>query len=88
MSVLLHLVWKVAEGDFGEGPKRAYWWLAGKKTWTGIALGVAWYALSDAGQRGLCAPCASYAEWLLYLSGILVSTGLLDKALRSAAPVP
>jgi hypothetical protein len=77
-----------AEGKMGEAAKTWYWRAAGLKTWIGLALGVAWYALDYLSQAGECPSCGTYAGWVLAASGVLVSVGLLDKGLRAEAPRP
>ena len=87
MGWIVGLVRGVAEGDYGPQAKAVYWRVAGLKTWLGLALGLAWYALSYLYDAGECMQCGDYAGWLLAASGVLVSVGLLDKGLRAEPPV-
>jgi hypothetical protein len=87
MSALLAtLVKKLAEGDFGPGPAKAYWWMAGKKTWTALAMAAVAGALFLAAQLGKCDACWEYGIWVASASTILSSIGLFDGAVRIEAP--
>lgn len=86
-AILVHLIRKVAEGDFGEPAKAAYWKLAGIKTWSGVVLGVAWYGLTQASAAGVCADCSTWAGYVLASSLFLVSVGLVDAGFRARPPV-
>ena len=85
-KILAVMVKKLAEGDFGAGPAKAYWWLAGKKTWLALVIGVAAFALNEASGRGLCDPCQDYVTTLGTVAGVLAAAGLYDGALRTPAP--
>jgi hypothetical protein len=85
-KILAIAVKKLAEGDFGAGPAKAYWWLAGKKTWIAFAVGVAAYGLNEASGRGLCDPCQGYVATLGTAAAVLAAAGLYDGALRTSAP--
>lgn len=85
-ALLVHLIRKVAEGDFGEKPKWLYWKLAGIKTWSGLVVGIAWFGLTQAGASGLCASCDAFAGYILSASAFLISVGLLDAAFRAQPP--
>ena len=89
-KILAVIVTKLAEGDFGDGPKKLYWWLSGKKTALGLLFGAAW-ALLDYGQTsGFCLAqgldCAGLATTLGTIAAFLLAAGLYDGALRSPAP--
>lgn len=87
MSKILALgVKMLAEGKFGEGPAKAYWWLAGKKTHIALALAAVYGVLYGAGEKGLCQPCGEWAGWVVGLSGVLVTVGLFDAAVRIEPP--
>lgn len=86
-TILTKLVKALAEGKFGAGPAKAYWWLAGRKTYTGIALGAAYFVLHGGAAAGVCEPCGGYAHGLAVASITLVSVGLLDAAIREEPPV-
>jgi hypothetical protein len=91
MSKLLALlVRKIAEGDFGEPLKRVYWWLAGKKTYIGMAFGASWAMLAWAQDVGVCTmrgwDCAGWSTTLASVAAFLVLVGLWDGALRSQPP--
>ncbi len=87
-KIIAYLLKRLAEGGFGGGPKAAYWWLAGKKTYIAAALAIATYGLSYLSDHGVCPPCASYNTYLLALAGFLASIGLIDGALRTDPPKP
>lgn len=86
-AILAKLVKALAEGKFGAGPAKAYWFLAGKKTVTGVALGTAYVGLHLSAGAGLCDACAAYGHQLAVASVTLVSIGLLDAAVREEPPV-
>lgn len=84
---LLPLLLKaVAEGELGEPAKRVYWWMAGKKTFTGVVILGA--------SAGLEAVCASHgiqgacdaAHWLYLAGAALTAIGLVDGGTRSPWP--
>lgn len=96
-GILANLVKDIAEGKYGEGPKKLYWSLAGKKTW--IAMGIA--ALYGVGQVAVsvlaaCVPECGSPEALLQLEGILkwvpevvavlIAIGIYDGAVRLDPP--
>lgn len=85
-AIVVHLIRKVAEGDFGAFPKAAYWKAAGLKTWTGLGLSVGWYALTKASEVGLCADCSAWAAYILPVGLALVSVGLVDAGFRAQPP--
>ncbi len=85
-ALLIHLIRKIAEGDFGEAPKIVYWKLAGVKTWTGLLLGIAWFGLTKAAEAGLCADCSAWSGYVLTASLFLVSVGLVDAGFRARPP--
>jgi hypothetical protein len=85
-AILAHLVKKLAEGDFGAGPAKAYWWLAGKKTLTGTIGVAAAGALWALGEAGLCDPCGGYVLQLGAVSLLLMQIGLWDAAIRIEPP--
>lgn len=85
-AILATLVKKLAEGDFGQAPARAYWWLAGKKTWTAVALASIAGGLFMANANGLCDPCHGYAMGIITAAGVLASIGLFDAAVRITPP--
>jgi hypothetical protein len=88
MGALLALfVKKLAEGDFGAGPAKVYWWLAGKKTWIALGLAAIAGALSLAYELGLCAPCYDYVGLIVTISVGLAAVGLFDGAVRITPPV-
>jgi len=85
-TLIANLIRKVAEGDFGKRAAVAYWWLAGKKTWSGLVVGAAYYGLTRAAEAGLCYDCASWAGYLLSASLFLVGVGLVDAGVRARPP--
>jgi len=86
-TILAIFVKKLAEGDFGAGPAKAYWWAAGKKTWTAIAFAAVATALTIAYELGLCEPCYAYVGTLITISVGLAAVGLFDGAVRITPPV-
>ena len=84
-KLLAYLIKLVAEGKFGAPVAAIYWWLAGKKTYIGLALAAVYSALLKLAEGG-CAPCADYAGYVAWLSAFLVSVGVIDAALRTPAP--
>jgi hypothetical protein len=85
-AILAKLVKAVAEGRFGRWPARVYWYLAGKKTITGLVLGTAYVGLTLASEAGICSECSGWAQRLAVVSVALVAAGLLDRALREDPP--
>lgn len=89
-KILAAFVTKLAEGDFGEWPKKLYWRCAGAKTNIGFAFGAAWAFLEYGTQSGFCASrgwdCTALANTLGAIAAVLVPIGLFDGALRSKAP--
>lgn len=85
-KILAVLVKKLAEGDFGAGPAKVYWALAGIKTYTAIAFAAAGLVLSQLSQHGLCAACDGYVASLLTVAGFLATIGLFDGAVRIEPP--
>lgn len=84
---LLGQLRKAAEGGYGRRVKALYWWLVGKKTYTGFFLALVAYAFSEAHTRGLCADCGSWAVWITgTLSVFLVQIGIADAAMRAEKP--
>lgn len=66
-----------AEGNHGPRLQGAYWWLAGKKTWTAFVMVIGGVGVAAAGYP-------AEAAWACVLiSGPLLSAGLLDRAWRS-----
>ena len=88
--ILAVFVKKLAEGDFGEPLRKCYWWLAGVKTYIGMAFGAAWAALAWAQESGLCTAqgwdCEGWGTTLASIAAFLVLVGLYDGALRTQAP--
>lgn len=77
----------IADGKAGEKPKAIYWWLAGKKTPTGLAIGAA-----TAAVEYLVKAPPDYA-WeqptltVFYtIASILVTAGLADGLTREEPP--
>jgi hypothetical protein len=89
-KVLLGTVRKCAEGAYGKIPQKVYWWLAGKKTYSGVVLLAAVYVLHKAVADGVCdATCTDIANTILVpVGGFLVAAGLLDDAWRDEPPRP
>lgn len=85
-KLLAIAVKKLAEGDFGTGPAKVYWWLAGKKTPLAVAVAAVAGGLSLAYKYGLCEPCADYVDGIIKAAGILVAIGVFDAAVRIAPP--
>lgn len=85
---LLPAVFKAAaEGQFGEPVKKAYWFLAGKKTILGAV-----FLAAGAGLETLCASypemgwsCA-WARYVYYAGGVLTTVGLIDGGTRAPWP--
>lgn len=87
MSKLLPLfIKKLAEGDFGQPLARLYWFLAGKKLYISVAIGLLGVSFDYLFGAGLCDPCGSYKNDLLVIAGILATIGLYDGAVRSNSP--
>lgn len=86
-AILAIFVKKLAEGDFGPGPAKVYWALAGVKTWTALGLAAIAGGLTLAYQLGLCEPCYGYVGMLITASGVLAAIGLFDGAVRIMPPV-
>ncbi len=91
MSKLLpYLVKALAEGRFGEAPKKAYWFLAGKKMYIGAVLGAVAALLQWGTSSGTCGQlgldCTGYTATLASVAGILALIGLYDGAVRAEAP--
>lgn len=87
-KVLLGQIRKVAEGGYGKVPQKIYWWMAGKKTYTGVILLGAVYILQRAVADGVCdSTCTDIANTILGPVGlVLVGAGLLDDAWRDEPP--
>ena len=85
------LVTGIAEGRFGEGPKKVYWWLSGKKTYIGLAFGLAWALLEYGSSSGTCGKlgydCSHISSVLGQVAMFLLAVGLYDGAIRTTAPV-
>lgn len=86
-QVLPALLRACADGDLGPQAKAAYWFLAGKKTYIGIALGVGAFAL----EKLVAAPpdytWEKPALAVLYtLGAIFAGAGLIDEPLRQEPP--
>jgi hypothetical protein len=80
----------IAAGRFGAGPKKVYWFLAGKKTYVGVALAAIAHLIGEAQAAGLCSAhgldCEGWATGLQAVAAFLVTVGLLDAAHRAPAP--
>ena len=96
-GLLPNFVKTLAEGGYGEGPKKIYWALVEKKTIVAfiiaILYGVAQVALNVFGQCvPECATAESVAQFeslILYVPEIvatLIAVGLYDKAVRLDPP--
>ena len=85
-QILARIIRGVAEGKYGAAAKKVYWFLAGKKTITGIVCAAAYAGLLAAQATGTCAECGKYAETLAYVAGFLVTVGLFDAAVRLDPP--
>lgn len=75
----------IAEGKFGEGPKKVYWFLAGKKTWITVVVAGAAEGLSSIPAEQ-CADCSTYGEYAWIAAGFLLVIGLWDGAIRAVPP--
>lgn len=80
------LVKKLAEGDFGQGLANIYWFLAGKKLYISIAIGLIALGLDYLFGLGVCDSCGGYKELTLKIAGILAVIGLYDGAIRADKP--
>jgi hypothetical protein len=80
------LVKAVAEGQFGMPLSRLYWFLAGKKTIVGLALGAAYAGLVYLRDSGQCVPCFQLSDYTFYAFTGLVAVGLADGSLREKPP--
>lgn len=78
-------VTQIAEGKFGEGPKKVYWWLAGKKTWITVIVAGAAEIMSNIPAEQ-CEGCAEWAAYTWTAAGILLVVGLWDGAIRAIPP--
>lgn len=87
-KIIAMLIRKVAEGDFGAKPAAVYWFLAGKKTYLGVALASLAFALSRAGEAGVCGECEAWVKTLGGVAAFLISIGLVDGAVRTYPPSP
>lgn len=85
-KILVVLVRKLAEGDFGKGPAKVYWALAGIKTYTALILGIGAFGLTLASNLHLCAACGDYASIIAKIAGGLLAIGLFDGAVRIEPP--
>lgn len=63
----------------GDKLKKAYWWLAGKKTITGLVVLFAAAGFSAIGNE-------KAAEIVLMVGGFLTAVGLADKLYRAEPP--
>lgn len=68
-----------AEGRLGPEWKARYWWLAGKKRWTGLAFAAAAVAVAALGYTEASAVLGS-------VSGVALAAGFLDQAWRTEIP--
>jgi len=96
-GLLAKLLKDVGEGKYGEGPKKFYWGMAGKKTWTGVGI-VALYGLGQVAVNalGTCVPECGSPEALAQLENVLgyfppavavlVTVGLVDAGVRIDPP--
>lgn len=84
-KIIAYLLKLIAEGKFGALLAKVYWWLAGYKTYIGLALGAVYAGLLKLAESG-CAPCSEYAGYVAWLSAFLVSIGFIDAALREKSP--
>jgi hypothetical protein len=86
-QVLPALLRACADGDLGPQAKAIYWALAGKKTYIGIGLAVAAFALE---KLVAAPPDYAWETWTLGLvysfSGIFFAAGLVDDPLRQEPP--
>lgn len=89
-GILAYAVKAIAEGKFGELPKKLYWFLAGKKTVIGSIFGAAWALLAWGSSSGTCGgygwDCDGWANTLGGIAAFLLAAGLYDGALRTKAP--
>lgn len=69
----------IKEGKMGNGLKKLYWWLAGKKTLFSLALMFIGGGLYAIGEPEL-------AERVAKAAALGVSVGLVDKAYRAQPP--
>lgn len=79
LSQLLDTLKDAGEGRLGPAWQARYWWWAGKKTWTGVALMLAGVAAEALGQHDA-------ALWITGAGGFLASAGLVERAHRSEIP--
>jgi hypothetical protein len=96
-GLLAGFVKDLGNGKFGEGPKKIYWSLAGKKTWISLGLAATYGVIQLAGTLlSVCVPeCASaenlvqltgVGEWILRAVTVLIPIGLYDAAVRIEPP--
>jgi hypothetical protein len=85
-KLLAWFVTKLAEGDFGAGPAKVYWALAGVKTWIAFGLVTVMGVMHFAAENGFCAPCEDYVATILKVVPYLIAAGIYDAAIRYRSP--
>jgi len=73
----------IAEGKNGDGPKRLYWYLSGKKTIISSIAGLAFAAFA-AWKPHLAFDWAPTATFVL---GVMVTVGIADREWKNAPPM-
>ena len=94
-KILVTLLTKAAEGDFGPGVAKVYWALAGRKTLIGAALAFAAGAIQAGISSGMCSQFAlDCGGWELivrdataYAAAFFLLVGQVDGAARARPPV-
>lgn len=79
LKLLLSKVRDAADGKLGPVWKARYWWLAGKKTWTGVVVAIAAAVAVGLGYSEVAVGIGSIAV-------LAVEAGVLDKAWRTEIP--
>lgn len=96
-GLLAGFVKDLGNGRFGEGPKKLYWKLAGKKTWISLGLAATYGIIQLAGTLlATCVPeCATpenlvqltaIGDWIFRAVAVLIPIGLYDAAVRVDPP--
>lgn len=76
----------IAEGKMGPVAKKVYWFMAGKKTISGmVLLGLAYGLEAVCNQYGTLWGC-QWSQWLVWIGGFLASVGLIDGGNRAPWP--
>lgn len=95
-SFLPGIVKNLGDGQYGAGPQKVYWWLAGKKTWISIGIGAVWafghtvvvpaLVACQCAADGTIPSIEGALGWVASVVPWLILMGIVDAGIRLEPP--